>query len=253
MRWLVAVLVMLSGWGLVLPDLARAEEPLRIYAAASLKSALDGLSAVWPGGPLTVSFAGSSTLTRQLQAGAEADIVILANQAWMDVLAAEGLLAAHSRRDLLTNRLVVIAADPAAAPLTLHPGVDLTPLVADGRMAMALVDAVPAGIYGKAALQSLGAWEALAPHVAQADNVRAALALVASGAAPYGIVYATDARAEPGVAVVAQIDPSLHPPIRYPVAALRTSQHPDTAAFLAFLDSAEAWAIFATHGFGRPD
>ncbi|QDC09048.1 molybdate ABC transporter substrate-binding protein [Oceanicola sp. D3] len=211
-------------------------EPVTVFAAASLKGAMDEVVAAW-GGEARISYAGSSALARQIEAGAPADVFISANPDWLDWLEAQGV--ALERADLLSNSMVLVSrADD------LRVGIDQ--LKGDDRVAMALVEAVPAGIYGKAALESLALWESVGPRVVQADNVRAALALVALGEAPLGLVYATDALAEPGVAVVATFPEGSHPPIRYPVAALTEAGAP----VMAFLQGAEAAEIFARHGFG---
>lgn len=223
-----------------------------VFAAASLKNALDDAAAAWraeTGGGVRIAYAGSSALARQIEAGAPADVFISANTAWMDVLDDAGLLAPGTRRDLLTNRLVLVAHGADAAPVTLDADGDLAARLGDGRLAMALVDAVPAGIYGKAAMVSLGLWEALAPKVAEADNVRTALALVARGEAPLGIVYATDAAAEADVTVVATFPAESHPPIVYPAAVLAESDNADAAGFLDFLASDEARPLFQRQGF----
>nr|WP_230981765.1 molybdate ABC transporter substrate-binding protein [Ruegeria pomeroyi] len=231
---------------LLLAGPARAEQ-ITVFAAASLKTALDDIAAGFEattGNSVALSFAGSSVLARQIGLGAPAQIFISANPEWMDWLAEQGRIDPTSRRDLVSNRLVLIA--PAGhAPS--HPLADLA--AGPGRIAMALVEAVPAGIYGKAALTHLDLWDQLAPRVVQTDNARAALALVATGAVPYGIVYATDAQAEPRVMPLYTFDTDTHPPIRYP-AALVTGQ--DSAAARALLDhlaSAEARAILFRHGF----
>jgi molybdate transport system substrate-binding protein len=228
---------------------------LLVFAAASLQTALDAAAAQWnprPEADVTISYAASSALARQIEQGAPADVFISANVEWMDLLEDEGLIDPASRRDLLGNRLVLIAHGAGAPAVELGPGLDLAALLGDGRLAMALVDAVPAGIYGRAALTSLGLWEAVAERVAQTDNVRAALALVARGEAPYGIVYATDAAAEPGVTVVASFPEASHPPIVYP-AATTAGAAGDAAAFLDFLASDAARPAFAAQGFTFPD
>ncbi len=234
---------------LACPGAARAD--LLVFAAASLGGALDRAVAQWQaqgGDPVTVSYAGSSALARQIVAGAPADLFISASADWMDAVEAEALLQQGSRRDLLGNRLVLVSEDPDAAPVTIDAALDLSALLGAGRLAMALVEAVPAGQYGKAALQSLGLWDAVAPQVAQAENVRAALALVASGAAPLGVVYATDAREDPRVTVIGSFPEDSHDPIRYP-AALIAGADPAAAEFLEFLGSDPAGAIFAASGF----
>lgn len=223
---------------------------LTIYAAASLRTALDEAVPLYEadsGDTVTLSYAGSSALARQIQQGAPSDVFISANVGWMDTLDEADLLVADSRRDLLGNSLVLISAEPGA-PLTINAKLDFSALLGQGKLAMALVDAVPAGIYGKAALESLGQWRAVAPQVAQADNVRAALALVALGAAPYGIVYATDAKADPRVTVRGTFPEDSHAPIIYPAAALEGSG-PEALAFLNFLQGPMATEIFVRNGF----
>ncbi|WMS43733.1 molybdate ABC transporter substrate-binding protein [Acuticoccus sp. MNP-M23] len=228
------------------PPAARAE-PLTVLAAASLRGALDAVLDE-AGVTARVSYAGSSALARQISAGAPANIFISANVGWMDALAADGDVIASSRVDLLRNRLVLVAAawDLPPAPLTADA---VQGAVGAERLAMALVDAVPAGLYGKAALISFGLWDTLASQVVQTDNVRSALALVARGEAPFGIVYATDAALEPGVALVGPFPAETHPPIVYPAAIVADG---DTAAardLLKILQSAPAQATFARYGF----
>lgn len=235
--WLVAALL----W----PIQAAA---LTVFAAASLKTALEEIAAAYEaetGTSVTLSFAGSSALARQIAQGAPADVFLSANAAWMDDLAGRRLLAPGSRHELLSNRLVLIAHGDVS-PFNLA---DLPARLGDDHLAMALVDAVPAGIYGKAALENLGLWPALEPHVAQADNVRAALALVALGAAPYGITYLTDAAAEPRVSIVARFPVDSHPPITYPAAAIASGDTEAAASFVAFLRGPAARAAFARQGF----
>lgn len=235
----------------VLPVTARAEQ-ITVFAAASMANALaeieQGFEAA-TGHDLTVSLAGSSALARQIQQGAPADIFISASTDWMDAIEADGLVEPGTRFDLLGNTLVLVAHGTEAAPVEIGAGFDLAGLVGEGRLAMALVDAVPAGVYGKAALESLGIWEAVAPRVAQSDNVRAALALVAAGEAPYGIVYATDAAAEDNVTIVGTFPADSHPPIVYPAADLATRDTEAEAAFLAYLRGPEARAAFERQGF----
>lgn len=226
-----------------LPGLTRAED-ITVFAAASTKTALDQAAAAYmqaTGDTVTLSYAGSSALARQIQFGAPADLFLSANPGWMDVLEADGLLLPGSRTDLLGNSLVLIA-HANSAPMEIAT---LPESLGDAHLAMALVDAVPAGIYGKAALRSLGLWDGLAPQVAQTDNVRAALALVALGEAPFGITYATDAAAEPRVTIVARFPADSHPPITYPVAALTEAGLP----FAAYLRSPEALGFFTAQGF----
>ena len=243
--------VLLPALALLLPGLAHADQ-VTVFAAASLKNAMDDIVASYQaqsGHSVVVSLAGSSALAKQIQQGAPADIFISANPDWMDLLEAEGLLEDGSRRDLLGNSLVLVAHGTDAAPVMIGPDLDLPALLGDGRLAMALVDSVPAGIYGKAALDHLGLWQGVAPSVAQSDNVRAALALVATGEAPFGIVYTTDAGAEDRVTVAGRFPADSHPPILYPVADLANRDSAAEEDFLTYLQGAEARAAFEAQGF----
>ena len=229
-----------------------AADTVLIFAAASMRTALDAVAADWmteTGHTVTISYAGSNQLAQQIIAGAPADIYISAAVRWMDAVEDEGLVVDGTRSDLLGNRLVLIAHDPATPPVEITPDLDLAGLLGDDRLAMALVDAVPAGQYGKAALESLGLWSSVEERVAQSDNVRAALALVSTGEAPYGIVYATDAAAETGVTVLGTFPEDTHPPIRYPAALLAEAEDEADRAFLAALRSPAARAIFEAEGF----
>ncbi|RVT83350.1 molybdate ABC transporter substrate-binding protein [Rhodobacteraceae bacterium CCMM004] len=230
---------------------AGAGETVTVYAAASTQTALEEIAAGFAqatGHRAVVSAAGTPVLARQIQRGAPADVFVSASPAWMDTLDAEGHIAPGTRRDLVGNRLVLIGAT-GAAPVPLGPAFDLAARLGGGRLAVALIDAVPAGQYARAALEATGLWEAAAPRLAQTDNVRAALALVALGAAPLGVVYASDARAEPRVTVVAAFPEDSHPPIVYPVAAVVGRDSPAVRAFLAHLSAPEARAAWARHGF----
>lgn len=229
-----------------------AADTVTVFAAASLGGALDRIAADWgaeTGHEVVLSFAGSSALARQIQAGAPADVFVSASRDWMDAVEASGDLAPGTRRDLLGNRLVLIAHGQVAARADIGPGLDLAGMLAGGRLAMALVDAVPAGVYGKAALESLGLWDDVAAQVAQADNVRAALAFTARGETPLGIVYATDAAAENGVRVVGIFPEESHPPIVYPAAVTAQARGPAAAAFLDHLGGAAARAVWVEAGF----
>ena len=241
---------LLMGTAALSPVLA---DDITVFAAASMKNAMDEVAEGWQvetGHTATVSLAGSSALARQIQQGAPADIFISANVGWMDTLQGEGLIDPASRYDLLSNSLVLIAHGADAETVTIEPGFDLAGMLGDARLAMALVDAVPAGKYGKAALESLGIWDAVAPKVAQADNVRAALALVATGEAPLGIVYATDAvAAGDSVTVVGTFPGDSHPPIVYPAARVAASENPLVGDFLTFLKGEKARAAFERQGF----
>ena len=226
---------------------------LVIFAAASLKNALDEIAADWAraGGrpPPRISYAASSTLAKQIEQGAPADLFLSADQDWMDYVEKKDLIRKSMRVDLLGNRIVAIAPRDSKIALELRPGVDIGKALADGRLAMANVDAVPAGKYGKAALVKLGAWQNVKDRIAQAENVRAALLLVARGEAPLGIVYATDATAEPTVRIVAAFPEGSYPPIVYPAALTRQSKAADAPLFLDHLKSAKARASFERQGF----
>lgn len=231
----------------------RAEDrgPL-VFAAASLKNALDAAAADFTeqaDAPVRISYAASPTLAKQIEAGAPADIFISADLAWMDYLAERGLIRADSRRNLLGNTLVLIAPAEAPVDLAIAPGFPLAAAVGDGRLAMANTQAVPAGKYGRAALEALGVWPSVEGRLAEADNVRGALALVSRGEAPLGIVYATDAAADPGVVVVGAFPPETHPPIVYPIALTAASSHPAAARFLSFLAGDVGRSHFEKEGF----
>jgi molybdate transport system substrate-binding protein len=232
---------------------ARSPEGIVIFAAASLKDALEDASAAWmkkSGHTVRISLAGSSKLAKQIQQGAPADLFISASMSWMNVLQKDGLIDVATRRDLLRNRIVLIAHGKNAQPVDIRQGFDLTGLVRDEKLAMAMVDAVPAGIYAKAAMTSLGIWDAVAAKVAQADNVRAALALVARGEAPYGIVYATDAAASDNVTIIGTFPSNSHPPIIYPAAVIDESRKKTLAKdFLAFLTSEASRPFLERQGF----
>lgn len=215
-----------------------------MLAAASLTDALEDVADAWAAdghARPVLSFAGSPALARQVEGGAPADIVILADREWMDVLAGRGLVDPATRHDLLGNRLVLVKPS-GAPPVTLET-------LGKGRLALADPDSVPAGRYARASLESLSLWDGLAGRVVPAENVRAALALVERGEVELGIVYASDALASQGIEQVRLLPADSHPPIRYPVAIVSASDHPDSAAFVAFLSSAEASSIFSAHGF----
>src|SRR5215470_16569379 len=205
-----AVLVLGAGTG---PTFAQVKEPL-IFAAASLKNALDEVAAQWQresGKKVTISYAASNTLIKQIEQGAPADIFVSADLDWMDYGQQKDLIKPDTRSNLLGNRLVLVAPKDSNLSTTIAPGFNLAALLKDGRLAMASVDAVPAGKYGKAALEKLGAWDGVKDKVAQAENVRATLALVSRGEAPLGIVYATDAKSDPKVKVLGTFPEDSHP------------------------------------------
>lgn len=234
--------------------IALAAQPAQVtvFAAASLKNALDAVAAEFQrdtGGSVAISYGASSTLARQIEQGAPADLFISADLDWMDYLAERNLIHRETRHNLLRNRIVLVAPAPIAAPLELKQGALAQALGADGRIAMANVAAVPAGKYGRAALEHLGLWSEVSERLAQAENVRAALAFVSRAEAPLGIVYETDARADPRVAVVARIPETSHPPIVYPAALTASARGDEPARFLAALGAPAARAIFAREGF----
>lgn len=241
------VLPFIASLGAV-PAAAQERAPL-ILAAASLQESMTAAADAWARrGHVrpVISFAASSALARQVQAGGKADLFASADEEWMDVLERGGLLAARTRSAFLGNRLVVIAPAGQGGRVTTRT---LGRTLSAGPLAMADTDSVPAGKYGKAALERLGAWSMVAPHVVRAENVRAALALVERGAAPYGIVYATDARAAPRVRVAGMFPAASHPPITYPLARLKSSTNRQAEGFRRFLLSAEGKAIFRRYGF----
>ncbi len=226
-----------------------------VFAAASLREVLDAAADAFArqrGGPRPVlSYAASPALARQIEQGAPADVFVSADRDWMDHLERGGHLRAGTRVTLASNRLVLVG--PASGPpptLRIEPGFALAAALGPGgRLAVGDVAAVPAGRYARAALESLGVWPSVAGRLAQAENVRVALALVARGEAPLGIVYATDARAEPRVRVVGTFPGTVHPPIAYPAAVTGASRSPRAGAFLEFLRSPAGLALFAAHGF----
>jgi molybdate transport system substrate-binding protein len=234
------------------PLTAGAQERLIVFAAASLKNAMDNVAAAYKveyGVEVAISYAGSSALARQIEHGAPADVFVSANLDWMEYLSQLGLTVKQSETRLLGNRIVLVAPAGSDVEATIAPGFDLAGILGDGRLAMANTDAVPAGIYGKAALQTLGVWDAVSAKVAQAENVRAALALVSTGEAPLGIVYQTDAAADNDVRIVDRFPEDTHPPIVYPAAVLSYAANPAAANFVMFLRSNAARTLFEAEGF----
>jgi len=253
---------MIARWGrgallalLALTATASAAPPRKaplVLAAASLQESLTEAGAAWAAlghaRPI-LSFAASSALARQIEAGAPADLFVSADEPWMDEIARKGLVRPRTRVSFLANRLVLIAPVASATRLTIARNFPIARALGNGRLAMADPDAVPAGKYGKAALTSLGVWAGVAPRVARAENVRAALALVERGEAPLGIVYATDARASKKVRILGVFPAASHPPITYPLAVLKSATSPDAEGFRQFLISRPGKAIFARYGF----
>jgi len=234
--------------------MARAQgSALVIFAAASLKNALDEIAATWTketGKPAPkLSYAASSALAKQMEQGAPAALFISADTDWMDYVEKKGLIKNDTRVNLLGNKIVLIGPKDSAVALDIKPGFDLAKALAGGKLAMANVDAVPAGKYGKAALEKLGAWNDAKDKIAQAENVRAALLLVARGEAPLGIVYSTDAAAEPNVKIVGTFPADSYPPVIYPAAETRESKTADAKLFLDHLKSSKARTAFEKQGF----
>jgi molybdate transport system substrate-binding protein len=224
-------------------------EDVSVFAAASLKNALDEVAAQFTaqtGNTVTISYAGSNALAKQIIEGAPADLFLSANTEWMDQVEQAGLV--QDRANILGNRLVLIGHGDAA-PMQISAGTDLARMLNGGKLAMALVDSVPAGQYGKAALEKLGLWDDVGADVAQSDNVRAALVLVAAGEAPYGIVYATDAAVEDDVTIVGDFPADSYPPITYPAALLTEAADDADRAFFDAIRGDAADAIFEKHGF----
>lgn len=251
-RFWVAIFATAIALGLsVAPAIAQSRDVL-VFAAASLKNALDAIDTQYQkdtGKHVSASLAASSTLAKQIENGAPADIFISADLDWMNYLAKHNLIKPATRRNLLGNELVLIAPKDSTAQVTIAPGFPLAKLLAGGKLAMADTSAVPAGKYGKAALQKLGVWPSIESQIAQAENVRAALALVARKEAPFGIVYQTDAAVEPSVKIVGVFPADSHPPITYPIALTSVSANPDAAGFLAYLESPKAASLFEKQGF----
>jgi len=231
---------------------SQAADNVVVFAAASLKNALDAINDSWKADghePATISYAASSALAKQIEGGAPADVFISADLDWMKYLSEKNLTKPDTEVQLLGNRIVLIAPKDSTAETTIEPDFKLADLLGDGKLAMADVKAVPAGKYGKAALEKLGVWSSVEDKVAQAENVRAALKLVATGEAPLGIVYQTDAAADPEVKIIATFPQDTHEPIIYPAGLLADSKNEDAARFLDYLKSAKARPLFEAQGF----
>jgi molybdate transport system substrate-binding protein len=250
--WLALIVAAGMAWTTgVLPAAAQGKDVL-VFAAVSLKNALDDIARQWQresGKKTVTSYAASSTLIKQIEEGAPADIFVSADLDWMDYGQHKGLIRPDSRFNLLGNRLVLIVPKDANVSANIQPGFDLAALLKGGRLAMANVGAVPAGKYGKAALEKLGAWDGVKDKIAQTENVRAALVLVARGGAPLGIVYQTDAASDPTVKIVGTFPENTHPPIIYPIALTKETTNPEAQAFLNYLRSPVARAAFERQGF----
>jgi molybdate transport system substrate-binding protein len=238
--------------GIASPPASAEEKGLTVFAAASMKNALDECDAAYTartGVKVVASYAASSVLAKQIDQGAPADIFLSADTDWMDYATKQKTIKAETRTNLLGNSIVLIAPkDSSIGNVTIGQGFDLAKLAGNGRIATGDVSSVPVGKYAKAALEKLGAWDAVAPKFAMAESVRAALTLVARGEAVLGIVYATDAKVEPEVKIVGAFPADSHPAIIYPVAAT-TSAGAGAADYLAFLHSRAAKSIFEKYGF----
>jgi molybdate transport system substrate-binding protein len=251
MLGLAAVLAL--AWGA--PQQASAQSQsgdLVVFAAASLKNALDGINAQWKketGKSAKISYAASSALAKQIESGAPAQVFISADIPWMDYVEKKNLIKSGTRSNLLGNRIVLIAPKDKTKAVDIKPGFDLAKVIGDGRLAVANLDAVPAGRYAKASLEKLGVWASVSGKLAQAENVRAALLLVSRGEAPAGIVYQTDAASDKGVTIVGTFPESTHPPIIYPIALTANATSPDAAAFLAYIKSGNCKPLFEAQGF----
>jgi molybdate transport system substrate-binding protein len=248
---LVFVLLVLSSTPWSAPASAQAEK-LIVFAAASLKDALDEVNAAYQrekGQETATSYAASPTLAKQIEAAAPADVFISADLDWMDYLAKKNLIKPETRANLLGNRLVLIAPANSAAKLGIAPNFPLAQALGNGRLAIADPNGVPAGRYGKAALESLGVWSSVADRLAPAENVRATLALVSRGEAPLGIVYQTDAASDKAVKIVGTFPEDTHPPIIYPMAVVASSTNRGAPAYIAFLKSPAARPIFEKQVF----
>jgi molybdate transport system substrate-binding protein len=231
---------------------AEAPRPLLVYAAASLTNALDEIGNAYTGASgqrVKFSYASSSTLAHQIEAGAEADVFLSADEEWMDYLATRDLINATTRVDLLTNTLVLVAPADSTVRLTIAPGFGLLTALGNGRLSIGDPESVPAGKYARSALMAFGVWDALEGNLVRADNVRAALAFVDRGEAPLGIVYGTDALVDKKVRIVDTFPGNSHPPIVYPIAATMSARV-GADRFIAFAKGPRGQAAFTRFGFG---
>jgi molybdate transport system substrate-binding protein len=248
--WITRVVGAALASGL-LPAAAQGRDVL-VFAAASLKNALDEIAGQWQsrtGRKVAISYAASNNLIKQIEQGAPADIFISADLDWMDYGQQKNLIKPETRTNLLGNRIVLIAPKDSTVSLKVEKGFDLASALKGGRLAMGNVAAVPAGKYGKAALENLGAWDGVKDRIAQAETVRAALVLVARGETPLGIVYQTDAASEPAVRIVGAFPDDTHPPIIYPAALTKDSNNVNAAEFLTYIRSPAARPAFERQGF----
>lgn len=257
---LVVMLLLASNLGMRAETAAPVADQLRaatpstvtVFAAASLKTALDIIGKAWTaetGHTVVFSYAASSAIAKQIEQGAPADIFVSADLKWMDYLAERKLIAPETRINLLGNTLVLIAPAGSTAEIEIEKGFKLSDLLGEGKLATGDPKSVPAGAYAEASLKSLGVWESVAPRIAGAENVRAALAFVARKEAPFGIVYGSDAKSEPQVKIVDVFPEESHPPIVYPIALVSTSKSAEAKRFLSYLSEPAASAVFEAQGF----
>ena len=248
-RLLALLLPLLLALGLALPAAAQAP-PLTVFAAASLKNALDDASAAYAKEtgtpPAKISYAASSALAKQIEQGAPADLFISADADWVDYVVTKNLVQAGTRKDLFTNHLALVAPKDSAVKLDIKPGFPLAAALGANRLAMAGAE-VPAGKYGQASLTTLGVWDSVKDKTARGENVRATLQFVVRGEAPLGIVYDTDALSEPAVKIVGLFPDASHPRIVYPGVAV--SKNPAAVSFLTWLHGAKGAAVFKKYGF----
>jgi molybdate transport system substrate-binding protein len=246
MRFLLALCLLLA------PLAARAQE-LTVFAAASLTDAMKDVSAQWAQAghaPLRLSFGSSSTLARQIEQGAPANVFASADEKWMDYLADKKLIALDTRKDLLGNDLVLVVPADKPQHVAIKPGFDLLAMLGpSGRAATGDPAHVPVGIYAEQALKKLGLWDAVAPRLARTDDVRSALLLVERGEAPAGIVYATDAAVSKAVMIAGTFPADSHDPVSYPFAVVKSADTPEARALMTFLAGPQARDIFVKRGF----
>ena len=237
--------------GLVAGAVRAEAEPLLVFAAMTLRPALDAVAAAYGesgGGPVRLSYGPTPALARQVEHGAPADIFVSADPDWTVYLATRGLVQEGSRVDVATTELVLIAPRTSPVSLSIAPGFPLASALGDGPLAVCHPDYHPAGRYGRASLEALGVWATVAPKVARVEHVQAAVAMVGRGEAPLGIVFATDVAADARVRVVGVFPRESHPPIVFPAAAIASSRHTDTGRFLRYLKSPDAVRIFTRLG-----
>ncbi len=257
-RRIFSAILIGSSLGLTfLPALSHAQSPsVVVFAAASMKTALDAIAAKWQaesGKKSVISYASSAVLAKQIEQGGPSDIFISADQVWMDYLEKAKLIVPGTRRNLVANELVLIEPADQKTSLTIAPGFDLAGAAGSGKIAVCTINSCPGGIYAKQSFTNLGIWPSVEPKLAQADNIRNALLLVARGEARFGVVYATDAKAEPNVRVTGIFPGSSHEPIVYPAALVAASGgapiNPDAESFFTFLFKPGAGAILEGQGF----